>query len=119
MSDIKIGDKFWIKDTNRRSYKNGQNQYRYHFVQVEITGETSRSYIVNGGMRYEFKAPKRDPFKYVGGEYGFSKQLLTTDMMEDEIWCQSHRHKVISKLQASPGFVIKEVAEMIGYKEEE
>ena len=54
---MKVGDKVWIFDTNRRVYPKvngrvtGGPIYAEHFVQAEITGETSKSWIVREGQR--------------------------------------------------------------------
>ena len=117
MTKIKVGDKFWIFDGNRRSYVNGEKQYEYHFCEVEITGETSRSWIVNGGKSYEFKAPKKEPFKFLGANFGFYKQLLTNKMKLNKIWENNHHYKLIDEIGRLPTDKLIEIAKLIGYEE--
>lgn len=47
--DIKVGDKFWVKDKNRRVYEDGKCIYEKHFREVEVIDETSRSWVIGRG----------------------------------------------------------------------
>jgi hypothetical protein len=71
---LKVGDKIWHFDQNRRKYANGlsspDRDHMWH--EVAITGETSRSWITSYG-----KVPKR------GVVYGWA---LSRSGVEDDLW---------------------------------
>lgn len=58
---------FWIFDEHRRVYARDANGratdliWREHWVERQVTGETSRSWIIGGGWS-ERKIPKRGPW---------------------------------------------------------
>lgn len=71
---LKVGDKIWHFDDNRRKYNNGisrpDRDHMWH--EVAITGETSRSWVTAYG-----KVPKR------GVVYGWA---LSRQGVEDDLW---------------------------------
>jgi len=61
---MKIGSKVWRFDSNRRVYERDERGdkrliYAEHFYEATITGETSRSWIVDGGTWREMKVSKK------------------------------------------------------------
>jgi len=105
MTEIKVGDVFWKFDLNRRVYdkeKVGGPIYREHFYQVEITGETSKSWIVNGQ-----KIPKSNPFA--------SGKLYTDEMKENKIWENSHRYNISRLVGHCSIDDLKSIADLLKY----
>tara|TARA_R110000803_G_scaffold171446_1_gene234372 strand:+ start:166 stop:492 length:327 start_codon:yes stop_codon:yes gene_type:complete len=83
---MKVGDKIWRFDINRRRYREGGGGgpiYAEHWSEIEITGETSRSWIVGGWQ--EIKVSKR------GAHYGY---VFTRAEVEDDIWMDGNRYKL-------------------------
>ena len=105
---MRIGDKLFIFDINKRVYPPGPGFhppiYREHFVPVEVIGETSRSWVIGRYRQEDFKAPKRDPF---------SKSLYTAEMVEDQCWKHDKIHQVISDLRQADGATVRAVAALI------
>lgn len=122
---MKIGDKFYSFDENRRRYRRlpggkpvGTPIYREHFYEVEIVGESSRSWIIGVGgdwKREQFKVPKSDPFRDKYGEFGARPMIWTAAMMEDECWVHEHRHKIIEEVRTCDYVALLEVAYAVGY----
>ena len=113
MSDLKVGDSIWCFDINRRKYAppepgcrypTGGPIYREHWRQVEITGETSRSWVTLYG-----KCPKR-------GGHGWA---LTEAEVDDDVWAHDHRYKISNRIchrYDVPASVLREIAKLIGYE---
>lgn len=105
---LKLGDKVWVFDGNRRRYNqvdgrsSGPAIYAEHFVEQRITGETSRSWIVNG-----VKYPKSDP-----------SALCTHEQKEDAIWVNEHRYKIIQMAErCRDAATLRKIAQIVGYVE--
>ncbi len=120
---MKIGDKFYSFDANRRRYRRdkdgvpaGPPIYREHFYEVEIVGETTRSWIISLGVQ-SFKVPKSDPFREKDGEFGARPMIWSRAVMENECWAHEHRHKIIEKLQTLDPGQLRLVAATLGYPE--
>lgn len=107
---LNIGSTVYEFDEGRRIYpKNdifGSNApiYSEHFVGSEITSETSRSWI----NKYGDKIPKGDRSK---------SRFYTKEEMDDDIWMESNRHKIIEKLRLIDCDTLKKIAEIIGHQE--
>lgn len=105
-TDWKVGDKPYVFHENRRRYDaNRHIIYREHFEQREITGETTRSWLV--GALKTTKIPKKT-----------GANLYTADMVELEVWGREHKYKIAEALRYSsiPLETFKKIAELIGYK---
>tara|TARA_R110000851_G_scaffold280717_1_gene434000 strand:+ start:46 stop:414 length:369 start_codon:yes stop_codon:yes gene_type:complete len=113
MDEIKIGDKFWLHDQNRRSYVGNVMDEAFCYRQVEITGETSRSWVV-GGHR-GFKVPKKNPFDSRGCEYGLTKKLLTDKDKADRLWRQQHTLKLADFVRSLSTDEQRNIAKITGY----
>lgn len=109
--DIKVGDKFFMFDTNRRVYERdekghatGGPTFRGHFYEVTIDGETSRSWLV--GKWKPTKVPKSDPFSV----------LYTEAMIDDAEWVSRHRSRIASLVQFTKDpDTLRNIAEIVGY----
>lgn len=84
---MKIGDKIWLFDSNRKKYEKGNSApiYSEHFYQEEIVGETSRSWLVG---YFKNKFSKKDP---IG--------LYTDEMKADKIWEYDNRYKIVALVE--------------------
>jgi hypothetical protein len=107
MSEIKIGDAFFIFDENRRVYVKGQSgpTFRGHFSPCIIKGETSRSWITTGHYGVEVKIPKSDPWRL----------LYTEEMIIEKEWAQTHRHRIQSKIMTASVSQLRKTAEILEY----
>jgi hypothetical protein len=120
---MKIGDKLWSFDGNRRHYAgkglSARIIYREHFYPVEIIGETSRSWVIGceGSKNEIFKVPKSDPSREKHGEFSMRPMLFTEQAVNDECWCQENRHKIVRKIeQENDTTILRRVAEIIGFE---
>lgn len=111
--DIKIGDKFFMFDENRRVYERDANgravggpTFRGHFFEVSIEGENSKSWITQNGRT---KIPKASPFP----------PLYTPDMIDDSEWRGVHAYGIARDVQHTKDVdILRKVAEIIGYDAE-
>lgn len=123
---MKVGDKFWSFDRNKRQYEGkgsgAKSIYRAHFFPVGIIGETSRSWSIGHfGISRPielFKVPKSNPFREKYGEFGTRLIILTDQMVDDECWDEKHRYKISRQIDKIDLPTLREVAKLIGYKEE-
>lgn len=82
---MKVGDKIWRFDSNRRVYAKNSTlssppNRRQMWHEVEITGETSRSWVTAYG-----KVPKRE------APYGWS---FTQQGVDDDVWCHNNVYRI-------------------------
>lgn len=104
----------WYFDYNRRVYSKpgpdrawGQLIWREHWREVEVTGETARSYVTAFGKMQKKGANPR--------------QWLFTEAEVDEMaWAEEHRHKVARFVERwdLPTPTLRQVAAIVGYKEQ-
>jgi len=89
--------------------KGGSPIYAKHFVEVEIVSQTKRSWIIDyGGWGRGLKYPKKDP-----------KGLYTYEQMQDKIWAHHHRYRIERMVRGCSVEQLKDIAKILGYKEEE
>lgn len=102
---FKIGDKVWRFDGNRRVYVEGNSTpiYSEHFYQDTIVGETPKSWLIHYGR---VKINK----KTLEGIY-------TDEQRAAMIWDKQHRYKIVREVQTCSPELLKQIAELIGYKE--
>ena len=126
---LKVGDTIWRFDSNHRVYperpKDARGKtdydisrspiYRGYWVPVEITGETSRSWLTIRG-----KAPKRAPDLRRQG------WAFTQKDVDDDCWVNERLHKLNRALSCGlrrhdPNIreKMEKIAEIIGFKQEE
>lgn len=113
---MKVGDKIWRFDDNRRVYPKappgklwprGGPIYREHWYEVEITGETSRSWVVGKGYG-ECKVPKK------GVHHGFA---FTKQELDDACYVHEHAHKLGDEVRRlRDAATLRLVANAIGYE---
>ena len=108
MSDISIGSKLWMFDHNRRRYNEKRECiFREHFFEVEIIGETSRSWLI--GSYRPLKIPKASP-------WGAGK-LYTAKMVEDSIYENEHKYKISELIRYKATVAqLRQIAEILGYQ---
>jgi hypothetical protein len=103
----------WVFDCNRRVYPvmapgeiSGSPIYREHWVKREITGETSRSWLIDPCERV--KVPKRgaDPRRF----------LFSEKDVDDDVWANDHRYRIERLILTLSPEKLRQVAELIGYE---
>ena len=103
MSNLKVGDKVWLFDQNRRVYEkdsiiSSAPIFSEYFYQVTITGETSRSWLI--------------------GREKFSKKTLegiyTNETKADKIWDEENRYKITEKVRYCSIIELKKINEILG-----
>lgn len=96
---MKIGDKIWLFDANRRIYKKGEQSpiFSEHFYKVTIDGETSRSWLIGRD-----KFSKKDPCG-----------IYTDEQKEDKIWDHMNRYKIIDKIKNCSIAKLKQINSII------
>ena len=102
----------WIFDINRRVY--GKNKYapiwREHWRRREITGETSRSWIVGEYLKHrELKIPKNPKTP--------QRHIAWSDKELDQLcWLHEHRYRLCRHVESLPAAELIKVASLIGYE---
>lgn len=104
---MKVGDKVWLFDQNRRIYQkdgiiSASPIYSEHFRQAKIEGETSRSWIIYGE-----KYPKASP--------GF----FTDAEKEEDIWDKENRMRLIEQVRRCPIKTLREIDAILAQQKEE
>ncbi len=108
--EIKIGDTYFMFDTNRRVYERDENgrakggpTFRGHFYEVKVNDETARSWLVGP---YNVKVPKKDPWLV----------LYTPEMIDEKEWVQVHRYSIARAVDTvRDPVVLRKIAELVGY----
>ena len=108
---MKVGDKIWRMNQNRRRYSasnRGAPIYREHWEQLTISGETSRSWIVGEHKWSQHKVPKK------GEHHGwaFSEQEVV-----DDVWANANRYPIVRAVERLEGAMLRKVATLIGHKD--
>lgn len=110
--EIKVGSSVWVFDQNCRVYKrdargisSGTPIYRLHWVEQEVTGETSRSWIIGRGYA-ERKVPKK------GEPQGV---LFSLEEVERDTWKNDHTHKISEAVRRASYEQLKAIAEILNY----
>lgn len=113
MSELKVGDKIWRFDENRRRYppplpgnkwSHSAPIYREHWREIEITGETRISWITPWG-----KCPKR-------GGRGWA---LTAAEVDNDVWDHDNRRAIACLIESRHKVsttTLREVAKLIGHE---
>jgi len=108
MADLKVGDTIWRFDINRRVYRerNVGPIYREHWVPEEITGQTSRSWLLGRwGAR---KVPKK------GDHHGYA---FTPKEVDDDCYLKENRYLIAQRVQYLDDVEqLRKIAEIVGYK---
>jgi hypothetical protein len=102
---MKVGDRVFMFNPNRRIYAEGGKGrpiYREHFYGVEITGETSRSWLVG---------PKWSPTK-------INKKTLegiyTVEQVEEKCWIAENRSELSRRIHSCNDYrKLKQIAEIL------
>jgi predicted DNA-binding transcriptional regulator AlpA len=99
----------WIFDENRRVYGKDRSEpiWREHWRRREITGETSRSWIVEGYP--ELKIPKNSKTP--------QRHLAWSEKELDQLcWLHEHRYRIVRDVESLPAAELIKVASLIGYE---
>jgi hypothetical protein len=108
--EIKVGDKFWQYDSNRRVYDSNRNLIpESRYFQITIEKETSRSWIDNNGHKH----PKKNPFSKRYGGWGREYGFLTDEMKEDRIWAGKNESRIIETIRGLPPSELRKVGEFL------
>ena len=126
-----LGSVVWHFDPNRRVYDYPRGfrvagpARRPQWVEWEIRGETSRSWIaVRKDSKitdaadlgaYGAKIPKKATAENAR-KMGF---VLTAQDVEDDVWQHEHRYRVVTALEQADVATLRKVAELIGYTDDE
>lgn len=97
LNDLKVGDKVFMFDGNRRRYDKDKNiVFRYHFDEAEIISETRNSWIV----KYwgEHKVNKKTGEFNHGGMVALKGRIFNADEVEDECWLDENRMKIANRI---------------------
>jgi len=97
---MKVGDKVWLFDENRRVYKKEYGSspiYSEYFYQVIIEGETRNSWIIEGNK--------------------FSKKTLqgiyTNETKTEKIWEHENRYKIREKINYCSIKTLKQISNLL------
>ena len=119
MSGIKVGDRLWRFDINRRVYNgSGMNSriiYAEHFTPHTITGETVKSWLIAGDYGDAIRVSKSELREAGKGGYG-GHQWFTDSGREDDIWRHVHRSKITDLVDRADPALLRKVAEVVGYQ---
>lgn len=103
MNEIKVADTFFIFDENHRVYEKGTHGrpiYREHFLNIEIIGETSRSWITS---RFGMKVPKSNPWPV------FKNQ----QMVDDAVWVRENANRIADKVRSCSAQALRQIETII------
>ena len=113
---VKIGDPVWVFDINHRVYRKGPDGrslgggpiWREHWVRKEITGETSRSWVVGRGGYDTLKIPKKGP---VSLNICFSEEEI-----DRRAFCEENAHRISDKVLRCRDYeTLKKIADLLQY----
>ena len=115
-STLAVGMVIYLVDENRRVYPAGHDRisaspiWREHWRPVEITGETSRSWLIGPTFRGrdQVKIPRRGPLPW----------HIATDAadIDRRAWVNDHAHRIAEDVRRSKDFDrLRAVARIIGY----
>ena len=114
---LKIGDRLWRFDSNRRVYGSDENGsarggpiFAEHFVAVQIVAETKQSWIVGPPGSPPPDDPKKMPWNYdrvrksalTAASRGFGVTPFYTDARKaDAIWLAENRRRIMDAVTRS------------------
>lgn len=108
---LKVGDTVWVLDENHRVYPKGSGLsavpiYREHFRPRKITGETSRSWLVQYGLKINKKT--------LDGIY------INEQAIDLQCWAHDYKYEFTRWLERelSPA-QLKALAEQVGFTPKE
>ena len=115
---MKIGDPVWLFDDNRRVYPEGGRTfggggpiYREHFVEMVISGETAKSWIVSRGRCEHGKIPKigdGDTRAMKNGAWR-STIYLSRVAVEDDIYCHDNRVRIADDVRRADAATLRAI----------
>lgn len=115
---MQVGETIWVFDVNRRVYRRdkdgkayGSPIWREHWVSYKVTGETSRSWL----LEYGGKCPKKRDM------HDMRKFAFSQAEIDERQWHEDHAHQIRRKVAYATLTTDqwKQIAAIIGYKENE
>lgn len=110
---LQIGSKVWLYE----GYTRGNIR-----EELTVTGETTRSWLVENGGRDVIKVPKnhQGTSMHIKTNYGGGKTLwLDRNAMERSDWVSLNRYKIFRIVEGMNDYdSLKKVADAIGYTEQ-
>lgn len=116
--DIRVGDKVWVFDINRRMYidpdgnKLNSPWYRGHFVERYIIGETRVSWIVG----YTKTTNEKHGFKIKKKEAN-DKLYLNEKQINNACWIHKNKYKIKDKINYCNDYeTLKQIDDLLTLK---
>lgn len=123
---MQIGDKVWIFDSNRRSYKDDKGNnldrcwYRYHFTERYIVEETKQSWIVgykgvSENDRNNLKVNKKTLTYSTTNTYGLNGKLyISEEEVDRECWLNDNHHRIATQVNRCKDYdKLKKIEEIL------
>lgn len=117
---VTIGSTIWVRDDNRRVYKkdpNGQTVggpiFREHFVPFTVIGEDRNNWHIDTSFNQVIKVKKATMEQKQGG---FTTQAYTEKGMEDAVWINDNRYKIIERMRALDADTLRTIAALMHEK---
>lgn len=113
---MKIGDKVFYYDRDRRVYREDSSRpvYQEKFRETEIVGETKTAWLTTGNRKFS-KKPKQSkcPEQFTAHH----DRLFTRQDVDDAVYVYDHRHRIAERIRdvEDAGF-LQEIARLVGYK---
>lgn len=114
---MKIGDTIYKFDVNRRQYTKpapghcwGEQIYEYHFEPHTISGETTRSWLVD---EYGGQTRINKDTLLSSRHRGF--QWYTEEGKAGHLWLRKHRQELIRRFEQSDYDTMRKIADLLGY----
>lgn len=118
MSESLVGKKIWhlnpmnrVYEKDAKGHSTGGPIYAAYWQEVDVIGETSRSWLVG----YKFNPTKIAKKDLASGMLRGYK--VTREEVDKDIFMNTHQHKIVSKVSDIRDYeTLKAVADLIGYK---
>lgn len=126
-ANLKVGDRIWNFDTNRRVYRHHDGRksnapiYREHFQECIIAGETKASWLVsswpNSPIEYATKVNKKTLLSATGKGNGFGCGWYTDATREVVLWLHDHHAKIAKVLEECKDIQkLEQIAAILNYQ---
>ena len=99
----------WVFNPHRRVYEKNRSApiWREHWVRKQIIGETSRSWIAEGGPGLKIPKNPKTPLRHIAWSEKELDQLC---------WLNEHRYRIVLNVESLPAAELIKVASLIGYE---
>ncbi len=114
---VEVGSTVWVYDGNHRVYKEGRGGpvWREHWVPRKIAAATTRSWVMDRALwvvgKDVWKIPKHGPSPWW--------VMFSQAQVDDAVWVHEHANRISEAVQAekTPS-VLRQIAQLVGYREE-